>query len=73
MFFRDCLDSSLNALEVLDSDGCTLAQARDAWDNVFDTTYFSDQPIPGPGSKEASVVVTSSDTARRNDGGGRFG
>ena len=52
----------------------------DAWDDVFDTDYFSKQPDNkdddggGSGGKKASaMVVTSVETARRNDGGGRFG
>ena len=75
--FRACLKAALDTLAVLDKDDCTRAQARQAWDGVFDTTFFSDQPDPDAAKKAAvggSVMeVTKVETARRNDGGGRFG
>jgi hypothetical protein len=75
-FFHDCLKEALEELEVLDTANCTRAQAREAWDEVFDTDYFSDQPDPD-GAKKASLGtvmdVTKVETARRDDGGGRFG
>jgi len=74
-FFRDCLASGLRDLEALDASDCTRAKARQAWDDVFDTSFFGDRPEP-EGSKGAggtSISVTSVETARRNDGGGRFG
>jgi len=78
-FFRGCLDFALETLAVLDDPQSDRAQARAAWDTVFDTTFFSDQPDgdggddDDGGKKRASVVITSGETARRNDGGGRFG
>lgn len=74
-FFRDCLHEALKTLDVLDNDDCTRAQAREAWDDVFDTTFFSDEPDDGEDkqAKGAAMAVTSIQTARRNDGGGRFG
>lgn len=76
-FFRDCLHEALNDLEVLDQNDCTRKQAREAWNKVFDTDYFTGQPDKGnnndDGSKSAAMTVTSVKTARRNDGGGRFG
>ena len=74
-FFRDCLHGALKTLEVLDNDDCTRAQAREAWDEVFDTSFFSDEPDDGDDeqAKGAAMAVTSVQTARRNDGGGRFG
>lgn len=75
--FRACLRAALDALAVLDKDDCTRAQAREAWDDVFDTSFFSDQPDPDAAKKAAvggSVMqVTKVETARRDDGGGRFG
>lgn len=75
VFFRDCLQDALKTLEVLDKDDCTRKQARKAWDKVFDTTYFSDRPDAEDGdeAKGTAMQVTSVETARRNDGGGRFG
>lgn len=76
-YFHDCLKSALGALAVLDSYDCTRAQARQAWDEVFDTTFFSDQPDPEVGEKAIAIGsvmdVTKIETARRDDGGGRFG
>ncbi|WP_341674732.1 cyclic GMP-AMP synthase DncV-like nucleotidyltransferase [Niveibacterium sp. SC-1] len=75
--FRTRLKEALDTLAVLDKEDCTRAQARQAWDDVFDTTFFSDQPDPDAAKKAAvgnSVMeVTKVETARRNDGGGRFG
>lgn len=75
--FRDCLEAALDTLTVLDKDDCTRAQARQAWDDVFDTTFFSDQPDPDAAKKAATsgsvMEVTKVETARRDDGGGRFG
>lgn len=75
IFFRDCLSSALITLEILDNNNCTRKDVRDAWDEVFDTSFFNNQPDDTGGKKSAgsAFVVTSSDTARRNDGGGRFG
>lgn len=74
-YFRDCLQEALNDLEVLDNNDCTRKQARKSWDKVFDTTYFSNQPDvdEGPEAKGTAMQVTSVETARRNDAGGRFG
>jgi len=74
--FRECLKEALDKLEVLDKADCTRAQAREAWDAVFDTEFFSDQPDPDAArsATEGTVMeVAKVETARRNDGGGRFG
>lgn len=76
-FFRDCLHDALKDLDVLDKNDCTRAQAREAWDKVFDTDFFTKQPDNsgdvGGGGRGAAMAITSVETARRNDGGGRFG
>ncbi|GAB6043885.1 cyclic GMP-AMP synthase DncV-like nucleotidyltransferase [Endothiovibrio diazotrophicus] len=74
-FFRDCLSDALKTLEVLDKSDCTRKQAQKVWDDVFDTDFFTKQPNDGGdnGSKGSAIKVTSAETARRNDGGGRFG
>lgn len=76
-YFRDCLKVALDTLKVLDRDDCTRAMAREAWDSVFDTNFFSNQPDPDTANKASSLGsvmnVTSVETARREDGGGRFG
>ncbi|AWI79113.1 hypothetical protein CEW87_06895 [Parazoarcus communis] len=76
-YFRDCLKAALDTLKVLDRDDCTRAMAREAWDSVFDTKFFSNRPDPDAANKGSSLgsimTVTSVETARREDGGGRFG
>jgi len=82
-FFRNCLHEALKTLEVLDKDDCIVAKAREAWDKVFNTTFFSDHPDPdddgngnGNGKGKGKGVIMgggSTETARRDDGGGRFG
>jgi hypothetical protein len=84
-FFRTCLSGALKALEVLDTFDCTRKKAREAWDHVFDTDFFSKQPDNrdddggdgggdnSGGGKGSAMKITSVETARRNDGGGRFG
>ncbi len=79
-FFRTCLSGALKTLEVLDTSDCTRKKAREAWDDVFDTDFFSKQPDNkgdkgdnGEGGNSSAMTVTSVETARRNDGGGRFG
>jgi hypothetical protein len=74
-FFLDCLGSSLELLEGLDAVDCTREQAHEVWDDVFNTTFFADQPNDDEAEKseQSALTVTSIETARRNDGGGRFG
>lgn len=75
IFFNDCLTTALKTLSVLDDENCDRNKARKAWDDVFATTHFTDQPDDDQTRKtEGSVfITTSTNTARRNDGGGRFG
>ncbi|SCK37596.1 hypothetical protein VAR608DRAFT_3470 [Variovorax sp. HW608] len=76
VFFRDCLSSALKTLQVLDSAETTRKKAREAWDEVFDTTFFTDRPdndVDGGNGKGSAITVTTVETARRSDGGGRFG
>lgn len=76
IYFRDRLAEALKTLEVLDNPNCTKAQARTAWDTVFNTTYFSDLPDDGGngGSKSGGPFVISSGTnTKRDDNNGRFG
>jgi hypothetical protein len=77
MHFHTCLKEALERLAVRDKEDCTRVLARQAWDAVFDTTFFSDQPDPDAAKRSAAggsvMEVTRIETARRNDGGGRFG
>lgn len=82
-FFRNCLSDALKTLEILDRADCTRQQAREAWDEVFDTNFFTEQPDSnddgggggdnGRCGRGQAMAVTSVNTARRNDNGGRFG
>ncbi|MFM2449524.1 MAG: hypothetical protein RIS44_1974 [Pseudomonadota bacterium] len=76
-FFHTCLSGALKTLEMLDTSDCTRKKAREAWDDVFNTDFFSKQPDNkddnGRGGNGSAMTVTSVETARRNDGGGRFG
>jgi len=77
IYFRDCLKEALDELNVLDNHDCTRTQVREAWDSVFDTDFFSNQPDPDATKRAAAqgsvMNVTKVETARRDDGGGRFG
>ncbi|EIJ34967.1 cyclic GMP-AMP synthase DncV-like nucleotidyltransferase [Thiothrix nivea] len=71
-FFDDCLADALKALEGLDNHDCDRQKARAVWDEVFDTSFFTNQPDKKD-KENSAFVITSQETARRNDGGGRFG
>lgn len=66
LFFNECLKFALGILEVLEDQDCSHEQALDAWDEVFGTTFFSDQ-------NKKSVEVVDNSVASRNDNGGMFG
>jgi hypothetical protein len=68
--FSRHLSDALDRLKVLETDGCTRKDALSAWDYAFNTSYFVDQDSS---AKAASIVVTSTSEARRNDGDRRFG
>ncbi|MEO8502363.1 MAG: cyclic GMP-AMP synthase DncV-like nucleotidyltransferase [Acidobacteriota bacterium] len=77
-FVRGCLDEALAVLGVLDRGDCSRREARKAWDDVFNTTFFSDLPLEDPddGNNKGSrgpFVVTSKNVARRDDGGRQYG
>jgi hypothetical protein len=74
-FFYECLAWAIQRLEDIESEGCTREIAYKVWDDIFDTDFFSNLP-DGSGSDDSGkgpFIVTSTETARRDDGGGRFG
>ena len=75
MFFLKCLSDALKTLNILDTAECTRNQALEAWDEVFDTCFFTNQPDNTKSEKaeNSAMSLTSIETARRVDGGGRFG
>lgn len=78
-FFRDKLKDALKTLEILDGNP-TRSEARKAWDDVFNTSFFSKQPTPKSGSdgggdavKGSMFIVDETKSDRRNDGNGSYG
>lgn len=59
-FLKARLDENLEHLKVLDKADCTHAEAMKAWDNVFNTDWFSKQPDTGGGGSgkgSSSTVI----------------
>jgi hypothetical protein len=76
LYFRDRLSEALQSMAVLETSTCTREQACKAWDQVFNTTYFSDQPTDEDNKEtkgRGPFIVTSPEVARRQDGERRFG
>ncbi|MDO3564159.1 cyclic GMP-AMP synthase DncV-like nucleotidyltransferase [Ralstonia pseudosolanacearum] len=75
-FLRDKLGEALDTLAVLD-ESPTRGEARKAWDDVFNTDYFSKQSSPSNGGEnggsKSRVVVTNAERDQRDDGGRRYG
>ncbi|TXI86118.1 MAG: hypothetical protein E6Q40_06790 [Cupriavidus sp.] len=71
-FFKGKLGWALEKLAILKK-GCTRSEARQAWDDVFDTSYFEKLPEPKEEAKKAFFVATADKSDVRNDGNGRFG
>lgn len=76
-YLRDRLKEALDELAVLDKYDCTSRQAADAWDVVFDTTFFSQRVSEA--AKAANATVLGNLLAKREqprqyekEGGGRF-
>lgn len=80
-FLRDKLEDALRDLQILDEQDCTRKQALAAWDEVYDTNFFSsrcqDQDQSSP--ERANSGILSGLVATRRDpeavdkrGGGRF-
>ncbi len=75
-FFKDKLTEQLDVLKILDDPKCTLKQARQAWDTVFNCSFFSDRPDGGGGgggSKSGGPFIISGGSTKRDDGERRFG
>ncbi|MHB8920356.1 MAG: cyclic GMP-AMP synthase DncV-like nucleotidyltransferase [Halothiobacillus sp.] len=74
-FFHEKLQWALSELEKFDDSNCTQDVARKVWDEVFDTTFFTNQP--GGGNRDegdkSTIQVISDEASRRRDDGGRFG
>jgi hypothetical protein len=73
-FFQEKLAEALETLTVLEQN-CTRNEAREAWDSVFNTDYFSNLPDPSDPSDgtKAVFIATESKTDTRDDGNGRYG
>jgi hypothetical protein len=77
-FFRAKLEENLEHLNVLDEQRCLFGDAMAAWDNVFNTDWFSQQSEPdddGPsGGRGPSGIIVGGGPSRPVDkrGGGRY-
>lgn len=71
-YFKDCLDWALTELRVLDNPDCSEEDAHEAWDKVFDTTFFTER-LQETKSKQSIIIQTSDRAAQRQDNGRRFG
>jgi hypothetical protein len=77
-FLRDKLSDALENLKVLDNQACTSKQARKAWDEVFNTDFFSAREL-NKGVTPSNVKVVSNLLSKQpnprpvdKQGGGRF-
>jgi hypothetical protein len=72
--FKDRLVENLKHLEVLDDSQCTYGDAMAAWDKVFCSDWFSQQPPPDAGSDGSGGEKSSKSPARpvEKRGGGRY-
>ncbi len=84
-FLRQKLDWAIDKLAVLSESDCTREQGLKAWDQVFDTTFFSERlgdekkgsPRGGaPGTSGALLITSGNEAANRNlvdrGSGGRY-
>lgn len=80
-FLREKLEWALGELEILDKWNCTEVQARKAWDNVFNTNFFTGRSVfkaAEAGVTIASVLLTATERATAHSafdkrGGDRYG
>lgn len=71
-YFKERLAENLKHLEVLDQYDCSHASAMAAWDKVFCTDWFSNQPTPndeGNGSCRAKIAVAPTRPVEKREGG----
>jgi hypothetical protein len=74
-FFKECLEDNLAHLEILDDPDCTHEQSMKAWDKVFNTDWFGNQPDPDAEKKidaRTTAPVVKSGETRYAAENGRF-
>jgi cyclic GMP-AMP synthase DncV-like protein len=77
-FLRDKLKTALDDLAILDDPKCTATQARQAWDKVFNTNFFSTREKKEAMAASNVTVLTNLLSKQPNprpvdkQGGGRF-
>jgi hypothetical protein len=77
-FLRDKLSDALEDLKVLDDPACTSKQARKAWDEVFNTDFFSARELNEAATGSNVTLVSNLLSKQANprpvdkQGGGRF-
>lgn len=72
-FFKAKLKENLEHLLVLDDQECTHEDAMNAWDRVFSTDWFSEQPDPDGGESASAGTVGAPSSPVQKRGGGRYG
>lgn len=84
-FLRDKLSDAIDTLDTLFESDCSQADARKAWDKVFNTDFFGDRPSNddddsgngGKGTSAAVLIKGGEDRAVRDavdkQGGGTYG
>jgi hypothetical protein len=79
LYLRDRLKEALDELAVLDKGDCTATQAANAWDLVFDTTFFSGRVTKAKAASSVNVAALDNLLANQDkprpynkEGGGRF-
>ncbi|QDT52995.1 hypothetical protein Pan44_10100 [Caulifigura coniformis] len=82
-FFRDRLSDAIRWLEPLFESDCTQVKARKCWDDVYDTSYFSDlnpkkEKASSAGAEQVLTaglvrdIATGAHVAVNKAGGGRY-
>lgn len=69
-FFRSKLAENLVHLGILDNHDCSHNEAMKAWDSVFNSSWFSEQPDPGAASDPSNFGTPTK--AVEKVSGGRF-
>ena len=76
-FLRDKLNWAIDVLQVLFDGNCMRSQALEAWDRVFNTTYFGGNFDDSAGDMRAEILIRNGEDAATRDpvdkrGGGRY-
>ena len=70
-FLKKCIDENLKHFAVLDDQDCTHEHAMKAWEKIFKSEWFVNQPAAAEAVKKASVFGVPTQAVDKR-GGGRF-